>query len=275
MKNTIFSCFLICCCFSMSPVSAQQNQILDFLAKWNNAHNTKEITMLSELYADHVFYYGTMLSKQSILKDKERFFQKTKDLEQYIIDEPLIWQLQNNIWKINFTKQVLINGKANEYPSFLIVEKKLESYKIIQEMDSITEQIIVKKMMSLPDFKSSKTNFQYEPIISKLSGTVITKRFYGPPNYGETPDKDELQSYYILIPNQPINMLSLNEGDGELNLEPIVWQVSEIQLSYDKTINLSQFKNKKVIVTGTFFKSISGGHHTQVLMNLNRVQLSH
>ena len=37
-----------------------------------------------------------------------------------------------------------------------------------------------------------------------LTGSIIEKSFYGPPNFGETPKDDRIEKYFFLLLNKPI-----------------------------------------------------------------------
>jgi hypothetical protein len=91
----------------------------------------------------------------------------------------------------------------------------------------------------------------------KINGNIVLKQFYGPPNYGETPEIDRIEDHYVLILYEPI---SFSNG-----FEIII--VEEIQLIFNinKTIrNINS--NWDYIVTGEAFFKQTGHHHTPVVI---------
>jgi len=95
-----------------------------------------------------------------------------------------------------------------------------------------------------------------------LKGKIVTKEFYGPPNYGENPDTDVIESFYFLILDKPI----LIETNSTIN------SISEIQMvlftEYQKTIS----KQAEYIVKGTLFLGHTGHHHSEVLITVNELR---
>lgn len=118
----------------------------------------------------------------------------------------------------------------------------------------------------------------YEPQQVKLRGTIAEEKSYGPPNYGEDPNIDKIEKYYILKLDDPINVKG--KTNSKLNSETEL-NISEIQLSinWDNKNNIlpngdiANILNKKVSVKGTLFHSVTGHHHTKVLLNVTKIKL--
>ena len=51
-----------------------------------------------------------------------------------------------------------------------------------------------------------------------IFGNVLLKKFYGPPNYGETPEEDEIEFHYILQLYDPI---TFSKGFKTVTVEEI------------------------------------------------------
>ena len=112
--------------------------------------------------------------------------------------------------------------------------------------------------------------YYFEPSISVIEGQLITRMYYGPPNYGENPDTDSKQYPFILELDKPINVIA--EDDDEFNSD--IFEVTEIQVvttSKEQTELLELYINKSVLIEGTLFEAIFGGHHKEVLIQLEKV----
>ena len=106
------------------------------------------------------------------------------------------------------------------------------------------------------------------PAVVELTGKLIVKRFYGPPNFGENPETDAKEDALILLLNKPINAKDYSPDMGN---ETSVESVSELQLvlstPYQKLIG------KTVTVSGTLFYAHTGHHHTDLLMDVRSINL--
>jgi len=112
--------------------------------------------------------------------------------------------------------------------------------------------------------------YYFEPDVSIIEGTLITRMYYGPPNYGEDPETDAKQYPFILQLDEPIDVISL-EGDIH-NSDRL--QVTEIQVvpnNEEETKNLKKYINKRIIIQGTLFEAIFGSHHMDVLIRIEEV----
>ena len=111
--------------------------------------------------------------------------------------------------------------------------------------------------------------YEYEPTSVTLQGTLESAWAYGPPNYGENPTTDKKEVFYLLKLEGPINV----RGKPNDSLNPRTNEnISEIQV-IPGDLNLKRFENKKVSVMGALFASITGHHHTKVLITATYVSL--
>ena len=74
--------------------------------------------------------------------------------------------------------------------------------------------------------KESDIEHYFEPNVSIIEGTLITRMYYGPPNYGENPDTDAKQYPFILQLDDPIDVIA-QEGDTH---NSNIFEVTEIQV---------------------------------------------
>lgn len=112
--------------------------------------------------------------------------------------------------------------------------------------------------------------YYFEPSISIIEGTLITRMYYGPPNYGENPETDAQQYPFILQLDKPIDVIA-KENDTH---NSDVFEVTEIQvvpIDKEKTELLGTYIDKQVRIQGTLFEAIFGGHHTDVLIQVEKI----
>lgn len=100
-----------------------------------------------------------------------------------------------------------------------------------------------------------------------LTGQVIRKTFYGPPNYGDNPKTDLRETQAILVLSKPI---CIDAGSG-INEEAERVQ-RKVTLLPSAGFDPSKYLGKVVTVEGTLFHSHTGHHHTAVLMQTSGVK---
>jgi hypothetical protein len=117
---------------------------------------------------------------------------------------------------------------------------------------------------------------KYTPEVTTLTGTLLTRKFYGPPNYGEDPKTDELDTFYFLKLTQPIcTSAEGHENDDSPNAESEI-NVSKIQLylyeatktKYPKDRDLLKAVGQKFTMTGTLGHAAYAHDHTPVIMDV-------
>ncbi len=94
-----------------------------------------------------------------------------------------------------------------------------------------------------------------------LKGKVELKTFFGPPNYGENPETDAKEVQALLKLDMPLCTIESVDEQAEKNQN----LVTLIPLG---NFSLKKFSGQHVSVTGSLIHSISGHHHTPVLIDL-------
>lgn len=177
----------------------------------------------------------------------------------------------------NLTKSVNVSWVS--FPHFykkgsLIVQYIGEDEVIMSDLkDILGEQFAGYSEPKFPvslDVNLEQSEYYFEPNVSIIEGTLITRLHYGPPNFGEDPANDEEEYPFILLLDDPINVIAI-ETDI---INSSISNVSEIQLvlkgsSYIDIAN--QYKDKHIKVQGTLFSAFTGHHHTKVLMVVDDV----
>jgi hypothetical protein len=94
-----------------------------------------------------------------------------------------------------------------------------------------------------------------------IYGNIKLQEFYGPPNFGETPELDTIEAYYILALYEPITFVK----DGE------TVTVEEIQLLFPHGIKKEIDTNWEYIIDGKLYFAETGHHHTPVLLFVDSI----
>lgn len=116
---------------------------------------------------------------------------------------------------------------------------------------------------SVSAFSAEPQCFKYNNDGVVLTGKVVLKTFFGPPNYGEDPANDAKEKQAILILDSPICVDADPQGDEEAEVDQ-----SEVTLVPMQNLNLEQYVGKRVQVIGSLFHAISAHHHTPVLISV-------
>jgi len=134
---------------------------------------------------------------------------------------------------------------------------------------SVTLAILV-TIAVFPDGVNAETMKKafHEPRLSRLTGIIERQEFPGRPNYTSAASGDELEVYWILKLDTPIDI----DGDKKSEINVQEHGVAEIQLvlepaQYKQWKTLLQ-KHRTVAAAGMLFHAISGHHHTAILMKV-------
>jgi len=108
----------------------------------------------------------------------------------------------------------------------------------------------------------------YAPEVSRLRGTMVQQTFPGPPNYESVEEGDAAETVWLLTLDAPICTV---QGDQE---QPAENNVSKIQLllggeMYEEYRSLL---GRSVLVLGGLDHSITGHHHTNVMLQVKDIE---
>jgi hypothetical protein len=94
-----------------------------------------------------------------------------------------------------------------------------------------------------------------------IYGNIKLQEFYGPPNFGETPELDTIEQYYILELYEPITFVKGEE----------IVTVEEIQLLFPNGIKKEIDTDWGYIIDGKLYFAETGHHHTPVILFVDRI----
>jgi Domain of unknown function (DUF4431) len=109
----------------------------------------------------------------------------------------------------------------------------------------------------------------YEPAIVELEGRLIVERKFGPPNFGENPKTDAKMRVPILVLAKPINI------HGNKEYFPFDVEIKGVRRIQLLLLNVkgpyTHFVGKKVLVEGGLSHAFTGGHYTDVVMDVHSI----
>jgi hypothetical protein len=134
--------------------------------------------------------------------------------------------------------------------------------------------VAVSCVFSLSGFANTpapQPTYFYGPEFSSLVGVIKTVTFPGPPNYESIKHGDEPEHCWILFLDQPISVFPKKGSKGDF--EDLYRNVRKLHLVVHSDKKIEVVKKKQVRVTGTFFSAHTGHHHTNVLMEVERIEV--
>jgi hypothetical protein len=103
-----------------------------------------------------------------------------------------------------------------------------------------------------------------------LTGKVVSRTFYGPPNYGENPRTDSRESQYVLLLDSAIDVVA-SKDDLLTRTERRVTKVTLVVSDFDAH-PVKPLLGQRVEVEGTLFHAHTGHHHTKVLIEVSSIR---
>jgi len=94
---------------------------------------------------------------------------------------------------------------------------------------------------------------QMAPTVVSLSGRVYVKSKYGPPGFGETPDRDSRIVGTILRLSHAIHVCADSNSSRKPGLEP----VHEVELNFNQYKPLASMRRGRIVVTGWLSEGLS------------------
>jgi len=110
-----------------------------------------------------------------------------------------------------------------------------------------------------------RRRLHYGPEKVALTGRVVYRTFYGPPNYGANPKTDSRETQDILLLDSSVDVIATGNDPTDQTER----KVMRITLVVDHSIK--HLIGKRVIIEGTLFHAHTGHHHTKVLMDVSSI----
>jgi len=120
-------------------------------------------------------------------------------------------------------------------------------------------------LLTLAASSSAAPCFRYGVPVT-LSGAVVLKTFFGPPNYGENPESDARETQGLLELATPVcvDKSSNVEDEREVNQQLVT-------LVPMNDMNLKHYAGLNVTIRGSLFHAITGHNHTVLLLEMTSI----
>jgi uncharacterized protein DUF4431 len=118
--------------------------------------------------------------------------------------------------------------------------------------------------------RAQRQQLHYEPEKVTLTGRLVYRTFYGPPNYGENPKTDSRETQPILILDSMVDVIA-SASDPTDEAERLVKRITLVIHDF-KANPVRPLLGKRVRVEGTLFHANTGHHHTKVLLEVSSLR---
>jgi hypothetical protein len=119
---------------------------------------------------------------------------------------------------------------------------------------------------------TSERTFRFDTPKVKLEGTLSERVFYGPPGFGETPDKDARERVLILTLRQPITVVPAENAKPKVTSSlSTLSNVRAVQLFIFPPAKREQARKligKTVVAIGTLNEATAPSEHLKVTMDV-------
>ncbi len=136
-----------------------------------------------------------------------------------------------------------------------------------QESEKVSEKVVNTQDTAIIQARVIK-EFKFGSEVSTIEGTLQQEEQFGPPGYGEDPKNDSKENLFFLYLEAPINVYSIDSLSDSFDVT--TKGIDKVQLN-SPDVDLVPFINKKITVQGVFFGAHTGHHHTDVLMDVSKV----
>lgn len=173
-------------------------------------------------------------------------------------------------WEDKYLKEYDNSGNPLRF-SFNLVRTKDRIWKVaFMPMEEKIIDLSINSEEEVVVGSEDVKRYYFEPNVSIIEGKLIKRMYYGPPNYGENPDTDAKQYPFILLLDDPIDVIAL-EDDIHNSDKLEVTKIQVVPKNKEEAELVEQYINKRIKIQGTFFEAIFGGHHTDVLIYVEKV----
>jgi hypothetical protein len=121
-----------------STTGTELRSPVEVVQRWNAALNARDLALLRELYAPHVEFYGTELSRDAVLERKESALRDAPDFQQSAM-RLQVQQLTPVDADVKFTKTWSMKGQRQAAEAMLELERSGAGYWITGETDAPSE----------------------------------------------------------------------------------------------------------------------------------------
>src|ERR1017187_1407185 len=155
--------------------------IREIVNRWDKANRVHDTDELERLYAFEVSFYTKTMSREAVIIEKKKFFQRFPEFKQ-TIKQPIIVTKRDNVqgYLARFTKEVMVGGRTTLYPSYLVIDSvedqfggKPDAWRIVIESDKKTDTNVLRRLLTVNPSRFSSCEDVRSGIVR--SGTAVKK----------------------------------------------------------------------------------------------------
>ena len=128
--------------------------------------------------------------------------------------------------------------------------------------------------------QAQRRELNYETQTVRLTGRLVYKTYYGPPNFGKSPKTDSHETKPILILDSKVLVTGRNNShnyspDETVRALTLVAEYrGEPEPEYTNAFNrwIKRFAYKRVVIEGGLFHAPDARHHTKVLLQVYTIK---
>ena len=113
----------------------------------------------------------------------------------------------------------------------------------------------------------------YDDSTVTLSGTVFSRIYFGPPNYGENPESDAREGAWLILLDAPICITGSSNPKVDNDLPESNQILIHLVAVHVDLASLQRAAGKHITVRGSLFHAMTGHHRTPVLMDVYEVRV--
>lgn len=134
---------------SSTQETTAATSVVDVLVEaWNDLHNqhTASIGEIEKVFAEKSKFYQSWYTTEEVRKAKEGLFKKYPQFYQYLSDISYTSTTHRSV-RVEFNKHVSVENDGNykTYPSYLVLSEDDGQWRIVEESDYITDEILRKR----------------------------------------------------------------------------------------------------------------------------------
>ncbi|MEO3711289.1 DUF4431 domain-containing protein [Roseateles flavus] len=133
--------------------------------------------------------------------------------------------------------------------------------------------VVPAALAATPDASElSSSCLSYDSTSTKLIGTLLSRPYYGPPNYGETPSTDSRERAFLLLLDAPICVTASAHPEKDNNSFERDQIVVHLAPSHVKPKEVARMLGRQVTATGQLYHAFTGHHRTPVLLDVYGIE---
>jgi ketosteroid isomerase-like protein len=145
---------------------------------WNDALTRHDLDALAKVYAAHVLFYGTSMTRDACVAAKKQAFERTPDYRQTLRDDRVRMDpVDADHVRAHFTKISSVAHKDQAYEATLLLVREGGDWRIGEETDSATDRALARSCDTAVGALASTTKPAQEFLNTPVSKEALAAGF--------------------------------------------------------------------------------------------------